>query len=208
MNSESIELESLAYQQLPLNCDVKYYENFISKEDAWKMYHILIKDNKIQNERLILETPNGIIETDGFKIFFATQELIDRKSHPEHIHGKSFVWNGIFEELRSKVESVTGKVYELAMVLYYPDGNFFAEYHYDQQTSGVNTLLPSISLGEIRTFSFKENTTQKTFNIDLDHGSMILMGKGCQENYMHSLLKDSKYQNGRINITFREPNFQ
>lgn len=195
------------YDTLPLNCDVKYYPNFLSSEEAWNLYKVLLEEYDISNQRLTIETGSGRIETDSFKILFATQDLIDQKSHPEEIHGKNFVYSGALKRLKEKVEKLTGKVYDLAMALYYPDGNFFAAYHYDQMTSGPETILPSLSLGEVREFCFKENDTGEIFSMDLDHGSLLVMGKGCQENYMHSLIQNPKYKNGRINITFREPNF-
>ena len=52
-----------------------------------------------------------------------------------------------------------------------------------------------------------ENATEDIYTLDLAHGSLLVMGKGCQENYMHSLLKDPKYKLPRINITFREASF-
>ena len=85
--------------------------------------------------------------------------------------------------------------------------DLWLEYHYDQMTSGDNTILPSLSLGTVRAFSFKENATEDIYTLDLAHGSLLVMGKGCQENYMHSLLKDPKYKLPRINITFREASF-
>lgn len=94
------------------------------------------------------------------------------------------------------------------LALWYPDGNYFAEYHYDQQTSGATTILPSLSLGTVREFAFRENETRGVYSLDLAHGSLLVMGEGCQENYMHSLPKNPKYKTGRINITFREANFK
>ncbi len=94
------------------------------------------------------------------------------------------------------------------MGLYYPNGNHFAPYHFDQETSGENTILPSISLGEVHEFSFKSNTDDKLYNLDLANGSLLIMGVHCLARCTHSLLKNPKYKKPRINITFRDNNFQ
>ena len=109
--------------------------------------------------------------------------------------------------LRERVENFVGQQYEIAMCLYYPDGNYFAAYHFDQQTSGHRTVLPSISLGEVREFCFRENDTGETHSLELANVSLLLMGDYCQTRYEHSLPKNAKYKKGQINITFREPAF-
>ena len=194
--------------QLPLDCEVTYYPDFLSSEEAWELYHLLLEKYQIHKEQLVIEAGGQLIDTDNYKILFADQELIDRNSHPKQVHGKNFVWSGALEKLKIKVEELTGKTYPLAMALYYPDGNNLTPYHTDQKTSGDETILPSLSLGAIRSFTFRENTTQEVYSLELNHGSLLVMGKDSQDNYMHSLPKDANCKKGRINITFRDANFQ
>ncbi|NHN24373.1 alpha-ketoglutarate-dependent dioxygenase AlkB [Flavobacterium jejuense] len=194
--------------KLPLNCIVEYIDDFLNPTDAIALYDTLINNYNIDKSQLIIEAGGKTIATDSFKILFATERLIDLNSHPENIHGKVYVWSGIMKKLKMQVEALLNKEFELAMCIYYPNGEYFAPYHFDQQTSGYKTILPSISLGEVREFSFKENETGEVYSLDLANGSLLIMKDYTQERYMHTLTKNSKYQNGRINITFREPNFQ
>ena len=194
--------------KLPLNCTVDYIPDFLSKAEAEELYRLLIDEYHLDKARVMIEAGGKLIETDGFKILFLTERLKNDNSRPEHIHGKSFVWEGAMARLRERVEKLMNKEFELAMCLYYPDGNFFAPYHNDQETSGHKTILPSISLGEEREFCFKDNGSGDEYSLDLADGSLLVMGAYCQSRYMHSLPKRSKYKNGRINITFREPGFQ
>ena len=110
-------------------------------------------------------------------------------------------------ELKNKIQTFLKREFELAMCLYYPDGNFFAPYHSDQETSGHATILPSLSLGGTRQFSFKNKASGDTYKLELDHGSLLVMGAYCQTRYEHSLLKDPTFGEDRINITFRDRNF-
>ncbi|MCF4101879.1 alpha-ketoglutarate-dependent dioxygenase AlkB [Gillisia sp. M10.2A] len=193
---------------LPINCKADYINNFLSEEEANELYATLINTYKLDKARLIIQAGDKLIETDSFKILFATEKLIKMNTHPEEVHGKCYVYKGALLKLKKKVETNLNKEFELAMCLYYPYGNYFAPHHSDQETFGSNTILPSIRLGEVREFSFYNKTNKDVYNLDLAHGSLLVMGDHCQTKYTHSLPKNPKYKNGRINITFREPNFQ
>lgn len=194
--------------RLPLNCSVDYLQDFLSQEEAAELYALLIEQYQIDKARMIRMAAGKLIKTDSFKILFVTEELKKQNSHPEEIHGKGYVFTGPMARLKAKVEALLNREFDLAMCLYYPNGNFFAPYHSDQETTGFNTILPSISLGEARTFSFKDKEDGECYNLELANGSMLVMGAHCQSRYEHSLLQDPKYLNDRINITFRDRNFQ
>lgn len=194
--------------KLPLNCSVDYITDFLNQSEAKELYDLLIVKYQIDKSQLIIEAGGKMIATDSFKILFATEKLIKLNSHPENIHGKVFVWSGLMKKLKERIEQLLNKEFELAMCLYYPNGSYFAPYHFDQETSGNKTILPSISLGEIREFCFKENDSENIYSLDLANGSLLVMNEFSQSRYTHSLPKNEKYKNGRINITFREPNFK
>lgn len=194
--------------RLPLNCTVDYIDDFLTKAESEELYELLIEKYHIDKARLIIEAGGRIIKTDSFKILFLTEELIKQNSHPEEIHGKGFAFTGKMAALKNKIEKLLKREFDLAMCLYYPDGNYFATYHSDQETSGYNTILPSISLGEVREFSFKDKVNEECYNLELASGSILVMGAHCQSRYTHSLIKNPKYKQARINITFRDRNFQ
>ncbi len=194
--------------KLPLNCSAEYFADFLDQDEANELYRVLIEEYNLDKERLVIEAGGQLIKTDSFKILFSTAELIEQNTHPEHIHGKCHVWSGVMADLREKVESLVGKKFEIAMCLFYPDGNYFAPYHSDQETSGEQTILPSISLGEVREFSFRDKTSGEVYSLELDNGSLLVMGESCQSRYEHTLPKNPQYEHGRINITFREGSFQ
>lgn len=194
--------------KLPINCTVEYKCDFLTKAEAQELYDLLISQYQIDKARIIIEAGGKLIKTDSFKILFVTEELKKQNSHPETVHGKSFVFTGKMAALKKKVETLLNREFDLAMCLYYPDGHYFAPYHSDQETAGSETILPSISLGEAREFSFKDKTDGSCYNLELANGSILVMGAYCQSRFTHSLLKDPKYKQGRINITFRDRNFQ
>lgn len=194
--------------RLPLNCTVDYISDFLTQEESAELYALLIRQYQIDKARLIKEAGGKLIKTDSFKILFLTDKLIEQKSHPEEIYGKRYAFTGKIAALKEKVENFLKREFDLAMCLYYPDGNYFAPYHNDQETSGAHTILPSISLGAVREFSFKANTNGECYNLALANGSILIMGAHCQSRYTHSLLKNPTYKHARINITFRDGNYQ
>ncbi|MEL7248449.1 MAG: alpha-ketoglutarate-dependent dioxygenase AlkB [Bacteroidota bacterium] len=194
--------------RLPLNCAVDYISDFLTPKEATELYTLLKDQYQIDQARMITQAGGKLIETDGFKILFLTEDLMKQESHPEEIHGKRYPFEGKMAALKEKVEKLLNREFDLAMCLYYPDGNYFAPYHSDQETSGADTILPSISLGEVRAFSFKAKENGECYNLDLANGSVLVMGSHCQSRYTHSLLKNPKYQGDRINITFRDKSFQ
>jgi len=175
----------------------------LSKEESSELYSLLIDKYKIDQSLSILQAGSRLIETDCFQILFAAETLIKQNSPPEEIHGESLIWNGAIKSLKEKVENLLNKEFELAICLFYLDGNYFTPYHSDQESSGYNTILPSISLGEVREFSFKNRAYEDIYNLDLANGSLLVMGEYCQSRHTHSLTKNSNYEKGRINITFQ-----
>ncbi len=111
--------------RLPLNCTVDYINDFLTKAEAEELYALLINQYQIDQARMIQEAGGRLIKTDSFKILFLTDELKEQKSHPEEIHGKNYAFSGKMAELKKKVENLLNREFDLAMCLYYPDGNYF-----------------------------------------------------------------------------------
>ncbi len=109
--------------------------------------------------------------------------------------------------LKQKVEQYADTNFYCCVCIFYPDGNAGIDYHSDQVAFGDTSIIPSISLGEERTFNLREKQNKTVNSMVLKHGSLLIMDKGCQENYEHSLPIRKKYKNPRINLTFRKYGF-
>ena len=66
---------------------------------------------------------------------------------------------------------------------------------------GDDPIIASLSLGAERIFSLKGKIG--TYNLTLEDGSLLYMGKGTQKNYYHQVPKSYKKVSPRINLTFR-----
>jgi alkylated DNA repair dioxygenase AlkB len=86
----------------------------------------------------------------------------------------------------------------------YNDGNNYIGAHSDNEADlNPDAFIVSVSLGSPRDFIFTHKVTKEKVKIILKPGSVLLMGKGCQENWKHEVPKRLKITKPRINLTFR-----
>lgn len=91
----------------------------------------------------------------------------------------------------------------------YEDGNNYIARHSDDETDlEDNCIISSYSFGAERFFDIhsKKKGSEKeklVKRLTLKNGSWVGMGKGSQKNYKHSVPKQLRVKNGRINLTFR-----
>ena len=108
------------------------------------------------------------------------------------------------ETLRRRVESQTGNCFNRTLVNYYRDGQDSVDWHADDELElGPEPIIASVSLGQERAFLLRHKTTKERLNINLPHGSLMMMGSGIQEHWQHSIAKDKNVVGPRINFTFR-----
>lgn len=108
--------------------------------------------------------------------------------------------------------------YNIALCNRYTKRTDYIAFHSDKEEMGCTKSIASISLGVPRTFHYMSNNDNEKRSIVLNSGSFIFMGENCQENYKHGMKKEdleklsdinvlTKYNNARINITFRVWNY-
>lgn len=86
----------------------------------------------------------------------------------------------------------------------YQNGHQYICAHSDNESDlNKDAFIVSVSLGAIRDFIFTHKKTNKKVKIALPSGSVLLMGKGCQENWKHEVPKRLRVNEPRINLTFR-----
>jgi alkylated DNA repair dioxygenase AlkB len=100
------------------------------------------------------------------------------------------------------------------LVNVYRDGQDSVGWHSDDEPDmGGDPIVASISLGAARDFLFRkiERTSVMASalipnkgKVTLEHGSLLVMGRGVQSTYQHSLPKRAN-AGRRVNLTFRAP---
>jgi len=77
--------------------------------------------------------------------------------------------------------------------------------HSDNEAElGIEPIIASVSLGEVRNFDFKHKLTGEKFRLPLEHGSLLIMSGETQKHWQHGIAKTKKRLKPRINFTFRK----
>lgn len=115
-------------------------------------------------------------------------------------------------EFTSELKNVKQKIDNFAQVEFttcllnlYRDGQDSNGWHADDEKElGKNPIIASLSFGEKRLFKLKHKTNNNLKkDLELHHGSLLLMKGPTQHNWLHSIPKTKKKVGKRINLTFR-----
>ena len=115
-------------------------------------------------------------------------------------------WNPDVLRIKARLEQLCEHSFNSVLLNYYRGGSDSVSWHADDETElGPNPIVASVSLGAQRTLEFKPKfkiTTPKK-QIVLGSGSILIMGKTIQNNWLHQLPKISGNIEPRISLTFR-----
>lgn len=114
-------------------------------------------------------------------------------------------WTDELLDIKQRIEAIAEHEFTSALLNFYRDGNDSVGWHRDNEKElGLNPVIGSVSFGAPRIFCLKHtNDKRLQEKILLTNGSFLLMKGATQHNWRHSIPKDPKVTQGRINITFR-----
>ncbi len=194
--------------KLPLNCSAEYVAGFLDEEESKRLYVQLLEEYGIDQLKTEIRIADKINLFDTGKIMFIDEDLYRENKFPVAQWGKTAVWSNELRKIKERIEDYAGRIFNVCVCIYYPDGNAGVAYHSDYIAFGDTTVIPSISIGEERAFYLREKESFEVYEIILKSGSMLIMGENCQQRYEHSLPFGPKYKKGRINLTFRPYGFR
>lgn len=73
----------------------------------------------------------------------------------------------------------------------------------DEKELNPRGAIASLSLGEPRRFLFRHKQDKQKCEVELGHGSLLIMRPPTQEHWQHSLPPMRRVKGPRINLTFR-----
>jgi len=113
-------------------------------------------------------------------------------------------WHPQLRQLRDQLEDYLEEPFNSVLANAYRDGNDSMGWHSDNEKElGEQPLVASISLGVERKFLVRQVNQRVSTGIWLESGSLLVMKRGCQQAYQHSLPKTRTVNGIRINLTFR-----
>jgi alkylated DNA repair dioxygenase AlkB len=113
-------------------------------------------------------------------------------------------WNDELLEIKEAIEPIAGVEFNSVLLNLYRDGNDSISWHTDAEKElGTNPVIASANFGVQRTFQLRHMQTKERINIELSHGSLLIMQGELQHYWQHQVPKRKNIQGPRVNLTFR-----
>ena len=113
-------------------------------------------------------------------------------------------WTSEILTIKNKIEPVAKTVFNSVLLNLYRDGNDSISWHTDAEKElGLNPVIASVNFGATRKFQLRHIKTKEKLEIELTHGSLLIMQGQLQHFWQHQVPKTSKPVGERINLTFR-----
>ena len=114
-------------------------------------------------------------------------------------------WTPLLNEIRACVNEAAQTEFNSVLLNLYRDGRDSNGWHQDNEPAlGVNPVIASVSFGAVRRFQMRHKIRKDLkLNLDLPHGSLLLMAGATQHTWQHQIPKTAKPVGERINLTFR-----
>jgi alkylated DNA repair dioxygenase AlkB len=113
-------------------------------------------------------------------------------------------WTNDLIDIKRKIETKCNVIFNSVLLNLYRNGKDSISWHTDAEKElGTNPVIASVNFGEARTFQLRHQTTKQKIEIELSHGSLLIMQGELQHYWQHQVPKTSNEIGQRINLTFR-----
>jgi len=113
-------------------------------------------------------------------------------------------WSKELLEIKNNIESKWSIQFNSVLLNLYRDGKDSISWHTDAEKElGNNPVIASVNFGATRKFQLRYKQTKEKIEIELKHGSLLIMLGELQHYWQHQVPKTKKKVGERINLTFR-----
>lgn len=106
-------------------------------------------------------------------------------------------------EIGTRVQQLTGEIYQGILLNYYPDGLAGIGWHADDERDLLpGRAIASVSFGGTRRFELRHRSGE-TLSVNLENGSVLIMAGELQKHWKHRIPIQKRISEPRINLTFR-----
>jgi alkylated DNA repair dioxygenase AlkB len=182
------------------DADIYYYKNFLNKAEADKFYNLFLKT--LQWEQHNIKIFGKILPQPRLTALYADNNVSYSYSNLT-LHPHAFTSE--LQDLQKRLHKVIGVNFTHCLANLYRNGTDSMGWHSDNEKElGKNPVIASLSFGTQRKFQLKhKNRKDLNYDLELEHGSLLLMKGTTQQLWKHQLPKTKKDIGPRINLTFR-----
>ncbi len=181
------------------NGEYIYIPDFFTKTEADAYFELL---------------KTGVRWTQESMYIYGKKVLFPRLTAWYGDNGKSYSFSGItlkphswtaqLLKIKNKIEPISGSSFNSVLLNRYRNGNDSISWHADNEKElGTNPVISSVNFGAVRKFQLRHNQTKEKIEIELAHGSLLIMQGELQHFWQHQIPKTAKKTDERINLTFR-----
>lgn len=121
--------------------------------------------------------------------------------------GKTYTpetWTPELLEIKDSIIPEAGANFNSVLLNRYRHGKDSMGWHADDEPElGINPVIASVNLGATRRFMLRHVKEDHRFELELQHGSLLIMKGTLQHYWQHQVPKTNKVSGERINLTFR-----
>jgi len=178
--------------------DAAYVPSFLGAHEAAQCFAELRARGAWRSERLRIFGRD--VAVPRLVDWVGDRGLCYRYSHVDH---RCTGWPSALARLRDRVANYVAWPFNFALLNRYRDGRDCMGWHADAERElGFAPVIASVSVGATRRFALRARDGRRT-DIDLVHGSLLLMFGTSQSEWRHALPRSAAVRDERINVTFR-----
>lgn len=182
-----------------LNGEYLFYRNFFSKAES-DMYLQTLQENIDWKQ----ESMNMYGKQVNFPRLTAWHGDTNKPYSFSGITLKPITWTKELISIKEKIEPLSNVVFNSVLLNRYRSGNDSISWHTDAEKElGLNPVIASVNFGATRKFQLRHIHNKEKIEIELTHGSLLIMQGELQHYWQHQVPKTSKVVGERINLTFR-----
>lgn len=181
------------------NGEYLFYPNFFTKSES-DLYLQKLKENIDWKQ----ESMNMYGKQVNFPRLTAWYGNNDKTYSFSGITLEPKTWTKELIKIKEKIEPISKVVFNSVLLNLYRNGNDSISWHTDAEKElGTNPVIVSVNFGATRKFQLRHINTKEKLEIELTHGSLLIMQGELQHYWQHQVPKTSKVVEERINLTFR-----
>jgi len=181
------------------NGEYLFYPDFLSKSESDNYFHLL---------------KNEILWKQESMNMYGKQVMFPRLTAWYGDNDKPYTFSGItlrphswtkeLFEIKNKIEPFANTQFNSVLLNQYRNGNDSISWHTDAEKElGLNPIIGSVNFGATRKFQLRHIKTKEKIEIELTHGSLLIMQGELQHFWQHQVPKTTQEVSERINLTFR-----
>jgi len=181
------------------NGEYIFYPHFFSKEES---------DLLLKSLRATIEWKQESMNMYGKRIDFPRLTAwYGNNDKPYSFSGitlQPLPWTPEILKIKNTIEPLAQTEFNSVLLNLYRNGNDSISWHTDAEKElGINPVIASVNFGATRKFQLRHLNTKEKLEIELTHGSLLIMQGQLQHFWQHQVPKTSKPVGERINLTFR-----